>query len=222
MSAQAHYKFELKNIRIKNIDVKLYSILNIDELFDELIKKDKSSSAVTDEQIPYWAELWPSALALAEFLAENIVLIKGRNVLELGCGLGLPAIVAGMLEAKVTLTDYLQAPLDFAKKNWELNIQSPAQFEIVDWRNIAEIPNYQIILASDIAYEQRSYESIINTLDMFCNSGATVILSEPNRKLAIPFIQSLLIRFNAKINTKQVMLKGIQTTVNVYLLNKKQ
>ena len=45
-----------------------------------------------DERIPYWANVWESALVLAEDLAGLDG--GGRSFLELGCGLGLPAIVA--------------------------------------------------------------------------------------------------------------------------------
>ena len=47
-----------------------------------------------EEFLPYWAELWPSALALARVLARRP--LTGRRVLELGCGLGLPAIAAAL------------------------------------------------------------------------------------------------------------------------------
>ncbi|MEO8605481.1 MAG: hypothetical protein ABI629_23125, partial [bacterium] len=43
---------------------------------------------------PYWMHLWPGALALARLLATIPDLGAGRRVLELGCGLGLPAVLA--------------------------------------------------------------------------------------------------------------------------------
>ena len=45
-----------------------------------------------EEFLPYWAELWPSALALARVVARRP--LTGRRTIELGCGLGLPAIAA--------------------------------------------------------------------------------------------------------------------------------
>src|SRR5262249_19814352 len=45
-----------------------------------------------EEFLPYWAELWPSGLALARHVATCEV--RGLRVLELGCGLGLPALAA--------------------------------------------------------------------------------------------------------------------------------
>ena len=43
-----------------------------------------------DEFLPYWAELWPAATALAEALPD----VGGCGVVELGCGLGVPSLVA--------------------------------------------------------------------------------------------------------------------------------
>src|SRR5215470_3089340 len=58
-----------------------------DELIDE---------AAFDEEefLPYWAELWPSGLALAQHVAMRD--LQGMRVLELGCGLGLPALAAAL------------------------------------------------------------------------------------------------------------------------------
>src|SRR5215218_11367546 len=57
-----------------------------------------------DEFVPYWAELWPSAVALARVVARRP--LTGRRVLELGCGLGLPAIAAALGGGRVLATDW--------------------------------------------------------------------------------------------------------------------
>ncbi len=43
---------------------------------------------------PYWSRIWPAAYSLSSFLLERPELIKGKNVLELAAGLGLPSLVA--------------------------------------------------------------------------------------------------------------------------------
>ena len=43
---------------------------------------------------PYWCRVWPSALMLAAALTQHPELVRGRRVLELGCGLGLCGIAA--------------------------------------------------------------------------------------------------------------------------------
>ena len=52
-----------------------------------------------DEFLPYWAELWPSGVALAGYVAT--LDLAGRRVLELGCGLALPSFAAALAGADV-------------------------------------------------------------------------------------------------------------------------
>ncbi len=49
-----------------------------------------------DEQMPYWAEIWPSSLALASFLGEEVQM-QGVRAIELGAGVGVVSIVAAAL-----------------------------------------------------------------------------------------------------------------------------
>ncbi|MCO7196015.1 methyltransferase, partial [Pseudonocardia sp. McavD-2-B] len=53
---------------------------------------------------PHWARLWPSGRALATALDDaGPDLLAGRSVLELGCGLGLPSLVAARAGAHPVL-----------------------------------------------------------------------------------------------------------------------
>ncbi|MBK8878607.1 MAG: hypothetical protein IPN74_08700 [Haliscomenobacter sp.] len=138
-----HFETNQTTLELDGHTVELTVITNLDELLDQLIAKGPDHEDVRDERIPYWAELWPSAVALSRYLLETYPSLEGKNVLELGCGLGLPGIVAGLLGAEVTLTDYLPEPLGFARRNWEQNLSRPARFELLDWRNPqpALVPN---------------------------------------------------------------------------------
>ena len=90
---KVNYKTRIETIPIKGIKVKLHHITNIEELFNEMMKKDSSSIEMKDERIPYWTELWPSAIALSEFIVEHKVVNEKTSVHEIGCGLSLPGIV---------------------------------------------------------------------------------------------------------------------------------
>ena len=61
------------------------------ELIDELAFEH-------EEFLPYWAEVWPSGVALARFVASRA--LRGTRVLELGCGLALPSIAASLQGAR--------------------------------------------------------------------------------------------------------------------------
>jgi predicted nicotinamide N-methyase len=215
------YKIKEETVIIDHMSVRILRITNIDELFDLLAAKPSDSIEVKDERIPYWADLWPSAIALSKFIVENKGVNETSKVLEMGCGLGLPGVVAGMLGADVTFTDYIAEPLDFAKKNWELNNSRSASFEIIDWRNIPATIDADIILASDVAYEKRSFEYLLGFIRKMCDEGKTLLLSEPGRKFAEPFIREM---DNASLVRSAVPyiipLNNIDTKVTVYELRK--
>ena len=46
-----------------------------------------------DERLPYWTELWPSSLVLADWLYQRRESLRGQPCLDLGCGIGLTALV---------------------------------------------------------------------------------------------------------------------------------
>src|SRR5919199_3627461 len=105
--------------------------LQMDELVEEVVAvhgrdvrllRPRDSEALLDEAafereefLPYWAELWPSALALARAVAARS--IGGRRVVELGCGLGLPSIAAALQGARVLATDWSTAAVRMAAEN---------------------------------------------------------------------------------------------------------
>ena len=75
---------------------------------EDLIDED---AYAVDERLPYWAELWPSAHVLAAELAARD--LRGRRVVELGCGVGLPSVVAALGGADVLATDWYDEALRF-------------------------------------------------------------------------------------------------------------
>lgn len=86
-----------------------------------IIEENRTKNTKTfedkDERLPYWAELWPSSLALAKWLYENTKYIQGKNCLDLGCGLGFTAICGAWRGAHVLGVDYEERAIMLAKEN---------------------------------------------------------------------------------------------------------
>src|SRR3954447_12210414 len=55
--------------------------------------------------VPYWSVLWRSGVALGRELAASARELDGLRVVELGCGLGVPSLVAALKGADVLATD---------------------------------------------------------------------------------------------------------------------
>jgi predicted nicotinamide N-methyase len=112
-----------------------------------------------DEFLPYWAELWPAAGALAAALPDRL---DGVRVLELGCGLGVPSLVAAARGATVAAFDWAADAVALLRTNAERN-NLRVTCERRDWRTpLAE--RYDLALAADVLYERRNVEPVLARL----------------------------------------------------------
>ena len=115
-----------------------------------------------DEFLPYWAERWPSGIALAEHVAARDDL-RGRRVLEIGCGLGLPSLVAARLGADVVATDWSPDAIALLDRNASHN-GLPVAAVSANWRDtdaIVALGPFDLVLAADVLYEARNAAPIL-------------------------------------------------------------
>jgi predicted nicotinamide N-methyase len=139
-----------------------------------------------DEFMPYWAELWPTGVALAETVAE--LDLRGARVVELGCGLALPSIVAALGGADALAVDWAPDALSLARENAARNGVVVRTLE-VDWAHadpLVEQGPFDLILCADVLYEQRNVDSLLTLLPRL---GREVLLGEPGRQTAAAFFE---------------------------------
>ena len=169
-------------------------VLTTAEDIEQLINGISEEEFRVDERLPYWAELWHSALALAGHLAEVPARIEQRRVLEIGCGLALPGIVAASMGARVTLGDFEPLALKAAELNLLRNIPgAEADIRLMDFRDAPD-EQWPLILAADVIYEKRFVEPLAAFLDRALEPGGEIFLAEPNRLIAVPFFEALTSR----------------------------
>src|SRR5215213_11257643 len=116
-----------------------------------------------DERMPYWAELWPSGVALARMVSARA--LRGRRVLELGCGgLALPSIAAALAGARVLATDWSGEALALAGENAKRNGATIATAECA-WAEpdplVRDAP-WDLVLAADVLYERRNVPLLLD------------------------------------------------------------
>src|SRR3954464_5445387 len=89
-----------------------------------------------DEFLPYWAELWPSGVALAREIAPRA--LRGARVCGRGGGLGLPSLAAARAGGRVLATDWAAPALDLLRENAARNEVS-VELERVDWSTPSQL-----------------------------------------------------------------------------------
>jgi predicted nicotinamide N-methyase len=158
-----------------------------------------------DERIPYWAELWPSAIALARYLArENLA---GKRAIELGCGVGLPSVVALARGAEVLATDYYEAALDFAAQNARANLSQEPQTALLDWRapEAERLGTFERVFAADVLYERRNALALADLVPGLLAPGGEAVFAGPRRKDA-PLFLELMGEQGFRVSTESVVV----------------
>lgn len=147
---------------------------------------DEDAFAAGDEYLPYWAELWPSAVALARTVAAQP--LAGLRVLELGCGLALPALAAARAGASVLATDWSADAVAAAAANAR-DAGLAVQTLVADWRAPAPLVAagpFDLVLAADVLYEARAVDPLLALLQAL--AAPRVLVADPSRATAEPFL----------------------------------
>jgi predicted nicotinamide N-methyase len=164
---------------------------------DGLLDRAAAHDPQAVDAIPYYAILWPAAHGLARHLWENRRGLPGRRVTELGCGLGLPAILAARLGARVLATDFHPDTGGWLLRNAALNGVS-LDYRALDW-NAAAAPETQdrrrpasdLVIGSDLLYERRHIPALVCAIGALCAPGGHALIADPGRDSLPLFVSAM-------------------------------
>lgn len=122
--------------------------------------------------------LWPVARALATVV--DGLDLRDRRVLEIGCGLGLPSLVAARRGARVLATDHHPDALTLVERNAERNHVS-VDTRLLDWASDTPQPDAEWILASDVLFAADCARSLPRFLSASLAKGGTALVADPCR-----------------------------------------
>jgi predicted nicotinamide N-methyase len=161
--------------------------------FDRLID---DAAADPEQNLPYWAELWPSGVALAAKIAREPVIMQGKRVLELGCGLGVTAVAALRAGADLLVTDYSPEALALCSLNALEQAGTQPRTLRVNWRNPGSNlhgagDEFPVVLAADVLYEGRDVDPLLALVERIVSPDGELWLAEPGRPPAARFLESI-------------------------------
>jgi len=106
-------------------------------------------------------------------------------VLELGAGLGLPSLAAGLGGADVLATDWAEDAVALLRANAERN-HVRLRVELLRWDDPGRFGTpWDLVLAADVLYEQRNADQLLQLLPQL--DAREILLAEPGRPFAQPF-----------------------------------
>jgi predicted nicotinamide N-methyase len=132
----------------------------------------------------YWDKIWPSSVALSEYLIRQFFPAKlaGAKVLEIGCGTGVPGVIAAKLGAFTMFSDMVPVTLEAAKETCRLNQISNFDTCTLDWsEKIQSKERYDFVLGCEVFYDEAILADIAHVLKQVLAPGGKGIFCDPNR-----------------------------------------
>jgi predicted nicotinamide N-methyase len=130
--------------------------------------------AVMDNPL-YWVFCWASGQVLAKFLLDDPAWVRGRRVLDFGCGSGVAAIAAALVGAEeVIACDIDPLAVEATASNAELN---GVKLTLTDDYDTVDGP-LDLILVADVLYDRGNF----SWLERFVERADQVLIADSRVK----------------------------------------
>ncbi len=133
-----------------------------------------------DSPPPYWAYHWAGGTVLARHILDHPKTVRGRRILDLGCGSGVVGIAAG-----------LSGAASVAAADVDLNAESATRLNaaangIVIETTVGDmttgaVPDVDLILVGDLFYDEALAASVLPFLTRCRAAGIAVLVGDPGR-----------------------------------------
>lgn len=157
---------------------------------ESLVDRDSLLRSADPAEPPYWALPWIGARVIAARMTAHPP-YPTTYVLDLGCGLGLAGVAAGVAGAHVTFADNVAAALEFACANARLHGTRDHEIRLTDFTRDRLERRFDWILAADVVYDPADYAGLATFLDVHLNEHGTLLLTESLRADARSVIEML-------------------------------
>ena len=208
------YETDTSELVIRNRRFRFFVPKSIDRFLDQ-------GDLLRD--FPLWSKIWEASIVLSDFLA-GMPPDRGKNFLEIGCGMGVVGVVASAFGHRVTATEYNSNALNFVRANACANLsQEDPCPEIVelDWTKPRLEGSFDYIVGSEIAYRDDNFEPIFGLFERYLSPSGEVILAEGLRKTSMEFFRQMSGFFDIKAQKKVLRSKGKESRIVLAMMKKR-
>jgi predicted nicotinamide N-methyase len=220
---QRKYRTTSEDLSFGGLTIHFTRIAEPDRVLDEIVAEEDRREKITGirlqdpQHLPYWAELWESALGIAGVIAQ-LKLTESTRVLDLGCGMGLAGAAAAAMGAQVMLADLETPALLFAKLNC-LPLSRHVRIRQLNWQVDRLNERFDWILGADILYERKQWEFLNEFWKAHLAEGGSVLLGEPGRQSGDLF-KPWIVERGWKLREDSQRTKPEGKAIRVFFLNR--
>lgn len=164
---------------LNELDIHIRSLRDNQQFSDD--DREAENLGISSASWPLFGVVWASGEVLANFMVEFD--IKGKRILEVGCGIALTSLMLNQRNANITATDYHPEAGNFLAENVRLNDGHEIPFFRTGWADEEheELGKFDLIIGSDLLYEQEHIELLAAFIDQHAKEHCEVILVDPGR-----------------------------------------
>ncbi len=176
---QNKYSLEFENVTIRGKKLKILHIKDIEPL---IAGNDIFANSL---EFPFWVKIWEAEVILANLVA-TFPVEPGKQMLELGAGLGVAGMVAASFGHKVTITDYKDEILDFVRVSACINnCLSNIRLELLDWLKPKELGQFDTIIASEVLFHESFFVPLLDVFKKYLKPNGTIYMTHDIRRKSL-------------------------------------
>jgi predicted nicotinamide N-methyase len=178
-----------QTIEFDQIDIHIRTLKDTQQYADPL--GEAEALGISSAQWPLFGVVWESSQVLAHEM-ENFA-IKGKRILEVGCGIGLSSLLLNSRHADITATDYHPEAGGFLTENVRLNKGHEIPFVRSSWADEDNgLGKFDLVIGSDVLYERQHVKQLSEFIHRHTKPECEVLLVDPGRGHHAPFSKKMI------------------------------
>jgi len=182
-------RFRYQTIEFGNTDIHVRTLRDRQQFSDS--ENVACDLGISSANWSLFGIIWASGEILARLMYDYD--IKGKRILEVGCGIGLASLVLNQRTADITSTDYHPEAENFLLENVKLNKCNDIPFIRTGWDDKkTDLGTFDTIIGSDILYERGHAEVLSKFIDQHAKPQCEIIIIDPGRKNHARFSKNMV------------------------------
>ena len=154
---------------------KIDAFINPDDLFTDF---------------PLWSKIWEATAVLANHL-NTMKVNPDHRLLEIGSGMGVAGLCGNKMGHRITITEYNEDAINFARANALLNGMDPSIIAKLDWNQPMVQGKFDYIIGSEVVFKETDFPGLYFLFQKYLKPGGRIVLAEGMRKTSLKFIQEM-------------------------------